>query len=240
MEYFNEGSSAQEQNAAAQDVKDVSAETAEKKPRKKFFTAKSIAYFGILIALELVLLIWGSAIPVGAGGARLNFSLLPIVLGAILMGPVAGALLGLVSGIAVLIMVVAGLQGVFSVLFLEQPVIISLICLLKTTLAGLGSGLLYRVIEKKSKKVGVFVASMATPVINTGVFILGCLCMTGAIEGWWFGEVGTMTSAFHIIIFTFVGFNFLIEFAINLLLAPALYSVIRVAEKRFSVRKKKS
>ena len=51
----------------------------------KHFSAKRIAYFGILTALEVVLTLWGSAIPVVSGStAALNFSLIPIVLGAIL------------------------------------------------------------------------------------------------------------------------------------------------------------
>ena len=149
-----------EYKEAAEPVEMGSEETAPKKPRKRFFDAKSIAYFGILTALEIVLLLWGSAVPVGAGGASLNFSLVPIVLGAILMGPVAGALLGLISGIAIFIMVILGAQGpVFSYLFAAQPVMIALICLVKTTAAGLVSGILYRLVAKKNQKAAVFAAA---------------------------------------------------------------------------------
>ena len=206
--------------------------------RRRFFNAKSVAYFGVLVALEIILLVWGSAIPVGPSGAMLNFSLLPIVLGAILLGPFAGMVLGLVSGIVILIMVAAGAQGVFSVLFLEQPVMIALICIIKTTAAGFVSGLLYRAIAGKNGKAAVFTASLAAPIVNTGVFILGCLCIGGTIENWWLGTNGSASSAFSIIIFSFVGINFFIEFAINLVLAPALSTVIRVAEKRFQKKRK--
>lgn len=230
-----------EYKEAAEPVEKASEETAPKKPRKRFFDAKSIAYFGILTALEIVLLLWGSAVPVGAGGASLNFSLVPIVLGAILMGPVAGALLGLISGIAIFIMVILGAQGpVFSYLFAAQPVMIALICLVKTTAAGLVSGILYRLVAKKNQKAAVFTAAVAAPIVNTGLFVLGMLCISGAVEAS-AAEFGfAQTSAISVILLVFVTYNFFIEFAINLVLAPALCTVIRVVEKRFAKRKGKA
>ena len=230
-----------EYKEAVEPVEMGSEETAPKKPRKRFFDAKSIAYFGILTALEIVLLLWGSAGPVGAGGASLNFSLVPIVLGAILMGPVAGALLGLISGIAIFIMVILGAQGpVFSYLFAAQPVMIALICLVKTTAAGLVSGILYRLVAKKNQKAAVFAAAVAAPIVNTGLFVLGMLCISGAVEAS-AAEFGfAQTSAISVILLVFVTYNFFIEFAINLVLAPALCTVIRVVEKRFTKRKGKA
>ncbi len=218
-------------------------ETAEeKKPKKnfkKFFTAKNIAYFGILTALEIVLLFFGSAIPVGTGGATLNFSLLPIVIGAILLGPIAGGLMGLVSGIIITVMVVVGMQGpVFLFLFQEQPVVIVLICLVKTTAAGLVSGFLYRLIQRKNQYVAVFVAALSAPIVNTGLFILGCLCISGAIELSAVEFGFSYSQAFSIIILVFVTYNFFIEFAINLVFAPALSTVVKVVEKQFMRRKK--
>ncbi len=222
-------------------VQDESAE--ENKPQKgnafrKFFTAKNIAYMGILTALEIVLLFFGSAVPVGTGGATLNFSLVPIVVGAILLGPVAGGLLGLISGIVISVMVVVGLQGpVFYFLFQHQPVMIILICLLKTTAAGFVSGWLYRLIAKKNQHVAVFVSALSAPVVNTGLFILGCLCIGNAVELSAVEFGFAYDSAFAIIILVFVTYNFFIEFAINLILSPALCTVVRVVEKQFGRRK---
>ena len=206
---------------------------------KQQFTAKNIAYFGVLIALEIVLQLWGSSISIG-GGATLNFSLIPIVLGAMLLGPFAGGLLGLISGVMILVAVIQGLNGpVFLYLFNEQPAVISLICLLKTTVAGAVAGLLYMLINKKNKHVAVFVASLSVPVINTGLFILGCLCMPGAMQSAMleFG-LDTYSSVFSLIIFGFVTFNFFIEFAINLICAPGLYTVVRVVEKQIAAKAK--
>ena len=46
--------------------------------RRKFFSAKDVAYFAILLALVIVLQLFASAIPMF--GITLNFSLIPIVL----------------------------------------------------------------------------------------------------------------------------------------------------------------
>ncbi len=208
--------------------------------RVKFFSAKNIAYFGVLTALEVVLLFFGSAVPVGSGGASLNFSLLPIVIGAILLGPFAGGILGLISGIVISIMVVTGLQGpVFLYLFQAQPFMIILICLLKTTAAGVVSGWLHRLIKRKNGTVAGFVSALSAPIVNTALFILGCLCISGAVEdsalefGLGYG------SAFSIIILVFVTYNFFIEFAINLVFAPALCTIVRVMEKQIGTKQKK-
>ena len=110
-----------------------------------------------------------------------------------------------------------------------SPVVTTLICLLKTTVAGGVAGLVFRLIAKKNGYVATFVASALVPVINTALFVLGCLCMPDTIN---------MMNADGVNIFVFicvglVTFNFFIELAINLVVAPALHTVYRVVEKQF-------
>lgn len=197
---------------------------------KKFFSAKNIAYLAVLIALVIVLQVFASAIPVG-GGATLNFSLVPIVLGAILLGPVAGAFLGFACGLVVLIQVIV-LSGnaFYAAIWTNSPVVTTFTCLLKTTVAGLLAGLAYRSVSKKNSLAAVFLSSAIVPIVNTGLFILGCLCMTGTIADFGGGLAGA-----DILVFILVGlvsFNFFIEFAINLVLAPAIHRVVLIVEKQ--------
>ena len=56
-------------------------EKTAKTEKRAFFTSRNIAWFAILLALTIVLQIWGSAIKIG--GVSLNLSLIPIVLAAI-------------------------------------------------------------------------------------------------------------------------------------------------------------
>ncbi len=191
-----------------------------------FFSAKNVATLSVLLALVIVLQAFGGSFNIGA--VTLNFTLIPIVLGAIVLGPWAGAFLGLASGIVVLIQVIIAPAGFYFIIWTNSPLVTTLICLVKTTLAGYVSGLLFRWIEKKKGYAAIFVASGVVPVINTTIFILGCLCMSDTIALMAGGE-----NILTFILVSLVTFNFFIEFAINLLVAPGLHTVYRVVEKQF-------
>ena len=208
------------------------------KVKKTFFTSRNIATLAVLLALVIVLQAFGGSFSIGL--ITLNFSLIPIVIGALVLGPVAGALLGLANGIVVLIQVIMTPTGFYAVIWANSPVVTSLICLVKTTVAGLVGGALFRLISRKNTYVATFVASEAVPVINTSLFVLGCLCMPDTIRLFQSGLEGF--DGMNIFIFICVGlvtFNFFIELAINLIVAPALHTVYRIVEKQFASKSKK-
>lgn len=204
---------------------------------KKFFTAKNIATLGVLLALVVVLQAFGGSIPIGA--VQLNFTLIPIVLGAILLGPWAGGFLGLACGIVVLIQVIIAPTGFYYIIWLNDPVITVITCITKTTLAGIAAGFLFKLIEKKNRYVAVFTASAIVPIINTGVFILCCLWMNKSIsitQDWMINELGMTQflglNPFVFILLGLVTFNFFVELGVNLIVAPGLHTVYKVVEKR--------
>lgn len=101
----------------------------------RFFTARTIAYLAVLIALVVVLQLFASAIPMF--GVTLNFSLIPIVLAGIFFGAYGGGLVGLVSGLVTFITTaVMGREPSTAFLFQASPVILTIVCIGKTTLAG--------------------------------------------------------------------------------------------------------
>ena len=202
---------------------------------KSWFTAKNIAYLAVLLALVIVLQIWGGFIRIGA--TPLSFVLVPIVLGALLLGVTGGAVLGLAFGIVVLV------QGILTdpftqFLFTDSPFMTVLICLGKGFLAGFVPAIVYRLLKKKNEYVAVFVASACAPLMNTGFFILGCLIINGTISGYISSvpELGG-TSPVYFLFILCAGINFLIEFAINLVFAPAIHRVVTVVEKRVMHKK---
>lgn len=205
---------------------------------RKFFTAKNVATLGILLALVIVLQAFGGAITIGA--VSLNFTLIPIVLGAILLGPIAGAFLGLACGVVVLIQVIIAPSGFYWYIFTYDPIVTVLTCLVKTTVAGLVAGFLFQWIEKKNRYVAVFVASGIVPILNTGLFILGALLMNegvAATQDWMINTLGFAKylgmNPFVFILVGLVTFNFFAEFGVNLLVAPALHTVYKAVEKQF-------
>ena len=103
-----------------------------------------------------------------------------------------------------------------------------MICLVKTTVAGFVAGWIFQLFEKKNLYVATFLAAGLVPVINTALFILGCLCMSNTIALMANGE-----NVFIYIVVGLVTFNFFFELAVNLLVAPSLHTVYKTVEKQF-------
>lgn len=202
---------------------------------KKGFTTREITGTAILLALVIVLQAFGGSVSIGA--VQLNFTLIPIVLGAILFGKWSGSLLGFACGVVVLVQVIMGLSPFYVVIWANNPVVTVFTCVVKTTVAGFLAGLAYELIAKKNSLAAVFTASAIVPVVNTALFIVGCLCMNKSIGIFQDSiEMGGM----NVLVFILVGlvtFNFFIELAINLVVSPALHRVIGVVEKRFRRKK---
>ncbi|MBE5765195.1 MAG: ECF transporter S component [Clostridiales bacterium] len=187
---------------------------------KLTFTSKQITGIAVLLALVIVLQAVGGTVSIGP--VQLNFTLIPLVLGAIIFGPWVGALLGFASGVVVLIQVIMGMVPFYALIWANDPIVTFLTCVLKTTVAGFLSGLVYNMLKEKKAVLAVFVASAIVPVVNTALFILGCLCMTNSVYA-----MANGTNVIVFILVSLVTFNFFIELAINLILAPTLHKVLK-------------
>ena len=190
---------------------------------KKVFSAHNLAFFAVLTALVIALQLFASGIKIGT--VTLNFSLLPIVLGAIILGPVYGGALGVISGLIVFFAGLTGADGFTFILIADHPVLTFLLCILKTGLAGVVSGLVYMALCKKHRFVALTAASGVVPVVNTGLFIVGALMMSGTLKA---NFVQDGESVMYFLVVICAGFNFLLEFIINVVLAPALKQVVRI------------
>ncbi len=204
---------------------------------KNYFNARNIAFLAVLLALDIALQAFGGSLTIGL--VTLNFSLIPIVLGALLLGPVAGGILGFANGVVVLIQVVMAPSGFYYIIWTYSPLVTTLICLVKTTAAGIAAGFCYRLIAKKNRYAAVFVSSAVVPIVNTALFVLGCLCMPQTIAAFQAEVNNAGMNIFVFICVVLVTFNFFIELAINLVLSPALHTVCRAAEKLFAAKRKK-
>ncbi len=157
----------------------------------------------------------------------ISLVLVPIVVGTAVYGPRAGAWFGGVFGAVVLIAVVTGLDLGGNMLWLANPFMTILLCLVKGIAAGLASGLVYAAIVKKAPYIGVIAAAVVCPIVNTGIFCVSMvLFFHDTLVSWAAG-----TEVFYYMIFTLVGINFLIEFALNLVLCPTIARIIKLKEK---------
>ena len=175
----------------------------------------------MLTALIVVLQLIGGFLKVGP--VNLSFVLVPIVIGAILLGPSGGAFLGGVFGLVVTVMSATGMDPTGVVLWGINPFLTALICMLKGIMAGLCSGLVYKAMPKKGI-FGTALAAVCAPIVNTGLFIAGvALFFNDTLYEWAGGS-----NMLEFIITGLCGLNFLIEFCINLVLAPAMTTIINV------------
>lgn len=184
---------------------------------------RKMVTLAIFTAIVAVLQLMGVAIRFGAFAVSMVG--VPVILGGALMGPLAGAWLGLVFGITVLI------SGDAALFFAWDPVATVVIVLLKGTLAGLAAAALYRLIEKKNGFLAVLAAAVAYPVVNTGVFFLGCmLCfLDDCVQ--FAASLGVIGSGPAVIMSFFIGFNFFFELGVDLVLSGVVDRLIVIGKR---------
>ncbi len=200
---------------------------------------QSILYMvelAVLTAIVLVLQLTGAAIKIPILGTNVSLVLIPIALGAMVLGPAAGAWLGFVFGaVTYFVGGVMGLDPFTLFLFNDHPIITALICFVKSTLAGFLAGWVYRLLQHRSEILAVFLAAILVPVVNTGVFVLGCFVIMDTIAAF-AASVGSTDSTVYFIFIGLAGINFILEFAVNVILAPALQRIIHIVSKRIRNR----
>lgn len=184
---------------------------------------KTMVGVGIFTAIVVVLQLIGGGIKVGSLFS-ITLVLLPIVVGSAVYSWKAGAWLGFVFGMAVLL---SGDAAPF--MAISIPATIAVV-LTKGTLCGLVAGLVYKLFEKIHSAVAVIAASIVCPIVNTGIFLLGCwLFFLPDISQWaidlGFADVGSY------IIYGLVGINFLVELGTNIVLSPVIVRLIRMGKK---------
>lgn len=153
----------------------------------------------------------------------LTFVLVPIVVGVALCGVWAGAWLGLVFSLAVFI------TGDAALFYAFNPWATILVVVLKGVLAGIVCGYVYKLIEKKNRYAAIVSSAVTAPIVNTGIFFIGCELFFFSDIAAYFNVQAEKVTVFIIIVL--IGINFIVEFAVNLILAPTIYRLIEIKKK---------
>lgn len=180
-----------------------------------------LAVMGVLTAIVIVL--QALAIGIRFGTFSITLVLIPIVVGAALYGWKAGAWLGFVFGVVVLM----NDAGAFLAVSVPGTVIT---CILKGVLAGIAAAAVYRLLENKNRWAAILAAAIVCPVVNTGVFLLGCLVFFYDTISEWAAGAGFANVGAYLII-GFVGLNFVVETLINLCLSTVIVRVLSIIKK---------
>lgn len=192
-----------------------------------------MAQLALLTALVVVLQIVSAMIPPIGGLVSITLTLIPVVVGGILLGKKSGAFLGFAFGAIVLINCIAGLDVGGNILWNANPFFTALICFVKGIAAGFFPALFYELICGKTPSSGrtfgaTVVAALSAPVINTGLFVCGMFLFFGETLNAWAGGTNVMIY----VLTGLAGVNFLVEFGINIILSPAIVRIVAVVGKK--------
>lgn len=184
-------------------------------------TTKQLTLASILTAIVFLLQYLGAVIKLGT--FSISTVLIPIVIGAATCGVWVAAWLGFVFGVAVL---ASGDAALFLAANWWGTIIT---VLLKGIACGFVSGIIYKSVKSVSNEyLAVMSAALACPVVNTGIFLLGCLVFFMdtvsqiAVSAGWEGSIGKF------MLIAFVGVNFLIEMGINIFFTPIIVRLLKI------------
>ena len=188
-------------------------------PKAKGMSTEKLVLISVLTALVAILAYFGGFIKIG-GLASISLTLIPVVLGAALCGPMTGAWLGGVSG-AVFFMTAdaaywMGLHAFGTIVTV----------MVKAIAAGLCAGLVYKALERFNRYLAVMAAAIVCPVVNTGIFLLGCLVFF--LDTVRLGAIAEGLSVGGYLIVVFVGLNFVFELLSNIIFSPAIVRLLDI------------
>ena len=191
---------------------------------KQNLSLRKLTLGAMLTALVVVLQLVGSFIRFGP--FSISLVLIPIVIGAATCGPYIGAWLGLVFGAVVLF---SGDAAFF--LQFNAPATI-LVVLLKGFASGLVAALVYQMLERCNRYVAVVAAAIVCPLVNTGIFLIGCFLFFEEAVAALAAGAGFTGSVTAFMFVGLAGFNFLFEMGFNLVLSPVVVRLLNIRRKQ--------
>lgn len=180
----------------------------------KKMTTQTMVLGAILTALVVILQYISLVVKVGP--VPLTLVLVPVIIGAASGGCGMGAWLGFVFGFAVLI------SGASEPFFTINPPGTIATVLVKGTACGYFAGLTYKAIAKYNRYIAVAVASIVCPVVNTGIFFIGCLFFFMPTVTEWAIAAGMGDNVALYMFVGLAGINFLVELGTNIILNPII------------------
>ena len=185
-----------------------------------------MAAIALLMGLIVVLQLLSGTIP-PVGGFTISLVLIPIVLGGALFGPKAGALLGGVFGIIVMIGCITGTDVGGAMVFQANPALCFLVVMGKGILAGLFSGLVYGLLRKKNPYIAMLAAAVVCPTVNTGVFVVCMLTFFKDVLAAWAGGGDILAYVLTGLVLA----NYIPELLINVIFSPAGQRILHSVQK---------
>lgn len=203
----------------------------------------NLVKFTQLAALTAIILVMTFTkygyIPLIPGVPEINLVLLPVIVGAIVLGCGAGTFLGLVCGITSFVTCFTG-SPMGEILVAINPVLTFIVCVPTRVLAGFLCGLVFKGVSgalngKKSVGISYPIAAISCPIFNT-LFFMSTLVLffgkTDYIQGM-LNQSGAANMFMFVLIF--IGFNGLLEIALGLVVGSTVSKALTVANKKMRI-----
>lgn len=192
--------------------------------KNKTFSTKYLVELALLVAIVLLM----AFTPIGyiqTFGLDIALIVVPVAVGAVTLGPLAGAILGGTFGITSFIRCF-GMSKVGTVMLGVNPFFTFLVCVPTRILEGLLTGYIYKWLRKTklNANVAVTLANVCCPVLNT-TFFMGALVTLFAET---MREQYGMTKVLPFIV-AFVGVNGVVEAAVCFVVGAGISIALKKA-----------
>lgn len=195
----------------------------------KNFKPKELTLMGLLAAVLLMM----SFTPIGfltIGPLAITLNMIPVAIGAIVMGPKGGAVLGAVFGFTSFLQCIGigGTSPMGVILFEINPFLAFVQRFLPRLLMGIITGLVYKLVKKAvGSNVSSYVAGFCAAFFNTALFMTFLVVLFGNTE-----YMTELIGGKNIIVFicTFVGVNAIFEMAVSTVLTGIIAKALERAK----------
>ncbi|MDO5015202.1 MAG: ECF transporter S component [Clostridia bacterium] len=204
----------------------------EKKTMVKSQTEKTVKLTQLAFLIALIIIM--TFTPIGyipIGPLKITLLLIPVVLGAILLGPSGGTICGFAFGMSSFITCFTG-DAFGAALVAINPFYTFITCVVTRTIMGYLTGLLFKKINKDEKVWPLILSSLVGVCLNTLLFMSAIIIFfkDAPIVVGWMESLGT-SNLFMFVILA-VGVNFLVELLVTSILSTAIAKVIIKAFKK--------
>lgn len=201
-----------------------------------FSKLQKMVFLAVLTALIILMTFTGIGyIPIGP--LKLTLNTLPVAVGAVILGPVGGAVLGLVFGLSSFF-TCFGLDPLGTVLIGQNAFLMFIVCVIPRIICGVVPAWIFRIVSKrdKSKIISSAVSCTLTAILNTiGFLLLLWLCFGASLASnpATIEVLGGQGISNIIVLFAaFAGTNAIIEAATELILGTAICKALFATLKR--------
>ena len=200
-------------------------------------TVQDMVRLSVLVAIMLLLELTGLGM-IKTAGLEITIMLVPVIVGAIVMGPAAGALLGGVFGL-ISFWECFGKSSFGVVLLGINPIYTFLVCVPTRILAGWLCGVAFKGLNKldKTNLWSFGAAGLIGALCNTALFMTTlCLCFynTEFIQGF-VQQMGSANPFLFVV--AFVGINGLVEAVVCLITGAAIAKAVLFSRGKLAARK---